>query len=84
MASCCFIWKYAQVFKRVPFQVIRMTAGFGPFELPICVLLQRRRDHSPPEACFYLRSPALGWLSQRYEFTVTKRNGGGAEWVELL
>jgi len=37
-----------------------MTTGFGPFELPTCGLLQRGRDHSPPKACFYLRSPAFG------------------------
>ena len=61
----------------------RMTTGFRPFELPTCGLLQRGRDHSSPKACFYLRSPALGWLSQYYEYTVVKRNGGGAEWVEL-
>ena len=28
-----------------------MTTGFGPFEVPTCGLLQRRRDHSPPKAC---------------------------------
>ena len=49
-------------------------------------LLQRGRDHSPPKACFYLRSPALDWLShaQYYKYTVAKQNGGGAEWVELF
>ena len=40
--------------------------------------------HSPPKACFDLRSPALGWLSKYHEYTVAKQNGGGAEWVELL
>ena len=30
----------------------RMNAGFGPFELPTCGLLQRGWDHSPPKACF--------------------------------
>ena len=60
----------------------RMTTGFGPFELPTCGLLQRGRDHSPPKACFYLRSPALGWLSQ-YEYTVAKQIVGEV-WAELL
>ena len=31
---------------------------------------QRGRDHSSSKACFNLRSPALGWLSQYYEYTV--------------
>ena len=31
-----------------------------------------------------MRSPALGWLSKYYEYTVAKQNGGGAEWVELF
>ena len=60
----------------------RMTTGFSPFELPTCVLpvLLRGQDHSP----FYLRSPALGWFSKYYEYTVAKQNGGGSEWVELF
>jgi len=33
---------------------------------------------------FYLRSPALGWLSKYCEYTVAKQNGGGAKWVELF
>ena len=57
-----------------------MTTGLGPFELPTCGLLQRGQDAF---FNFYLRSPAFGWLSQRYEYTLAK-NGGGAEWVELL
>ena len=61
-----------------------MVTGFGPFELPTCGLLQRGQDHSIPKACFYLRSPALGWLSQYYEYTVAKQNGGWTEWVELF
>ena len=48
------------------------------------MLKQRGRDHFPPKACFYFRSPTLGWLSQYYEYTVAKQNGGGAEWVELI
>ena len=43
--------------------------------------LQRGRDYSPPKACFYLRNPALGWRSQCSEYTVTKQNGGGAQWM---
>ena len=31
-----------------------------------------------------MRSPALGWLSKYYEYTVAKQNGGGAEMVELF
>ena len=46
-----------------------MTTGFGPFELMICGLLQRGRDHSPPKACFCSRTPALDRLSQYYEYT---------------
>ena len=64
--------------------VHRMTTGFGPFELLTCGLLQRGWDHSPPKACFYLRSPALRWLSQHYEYIVAKTKWGGAEWVGLL
>ena len=41
---------------------LRMTTGFGPFELPNCGLLQKGRDHSPPKFCF-VRSPA-SWLAQ--------------------
>ena len=62
----------------------RMTTGFGLFELPTCSLLHRGQDHSLLKACFYLRSPALSWLSQYYKYTVVKQNGGGAEWVELF
>ena len=40
--------------------------------------------YSPPKACFYLRSPALNWLSQYYKYTVAKQNGGEAEWAELI
>ena len=29
-----------------------MTTGFSPFEIPICVLLQRGQKYSPPKACF--------------------------------
>ena len=59
-----------------------MTTGFGLFELLTCGLLQRGRDHSPPKACFYLRSSALGWQSQFclvavYKYTATKQNGVG-------
>ena len=60
-----------------------MITGFGPFELSACGRLQSGRDHSPPKACFYLRSPALGWFSQCYEYTVAKQNGAGAEWEQL-
>ena len=55
----------------------RMTTGFGPFELLTC---DRKWDYSTPKARFYLS----GWLSQCYEYTVARPNGGGAEWVELL
>ena len=61
-----------------------MTTGFDPFELPTCGLLQGGWDHSRPKACFYLRSPALDWLSQYYKYTIAKQNGGGTEWVELF
>ena len=75
--SCCFVWKYAQKIAGLQGSTLsdhRMTTGFGPFELPTCGLLQRGRDHSPPKACFILRSPALGWLSKYYEYTVAKQN----------
>ena len=80
MASCCFISKYTGLQGRT-LSGDHMTTGFGPFELPTCGLLQRGRDHSPPKACFHLRSPALSWLSQYYKHTVAKQIGGGAEWV---
>ena len=47
----------------------------------------------PTKGLFNLRSPALGWLSKYYEYTVAKQNyeytvakqiGGGTEWVELF
>ena len=62
----------------------RMTTGFGSFELPTCGLLQRGRTTPYLRLVFYLRSPALVWLSQHYEYTVAKQNGAGAEWVELF
>ena len=40
---------------------LRMTTGFGPFELPTCGL-QKGRDHSPPKF-YFVRSPA-SWLAQ--------------------
>ena len=86
-ASCFFVWKYVEKNAGLQESTLsnhHMTTGFGPFELPTWGLLQRGRDHSPPKACFYLRCPALGWLSQRYEYTVAKQNGGGAELVRLL
>jgi len=60
----------------------RMTTGFGPFDLWPTT---ERAGPLPTDGLFlFERSPALGWLSQRYEYTVAKQNGGGAEWVELL
>jgi len=50
-----------------------MTTGFGPFELLTCGLQQRGWDHSPSNACFYLRSPALLWL-ECYEYTLTEHS----------
>ena len=40
--------------------------------------------NSQPKACFCLRSPALGWLSQYYKCTIAKQNGNEAEWAELF
>ena len=41
---------------------LRMTTGFGPFELPTRGLLQKGRDHSPPKFCFVMSSAF--WLAQ--------------------
>ena len=41
---------------------LRMTTGFGPFELLTHVLIQKGLDHSPPKFCFVM-SPAF-WLAQ--------------------
>ena len=74
--SCCFVWKYAQkilVFRGVPFPIIAWPQVVVPFNSRLtCGLLQREWYHSPPKACFYLRSPAFGWLSQCYEYTAAK------------
>ena len=59
----------------------RMTTGFGPFDLRPTT---ERVGPLPTDGLFLFKSPTLGWLSQRYEYTVAKQNGGGAEWVELL
>ena len=67
VASCCFVWKNAQNIAGVQGSTLsdhHVTTGFGPFELPTCGLLQSGRDHSPPKACFYLRSPVLDRPSQ--------------------
>ena len=45
--SCCFAGLQGSTLSDH-----RMTTGFSPFELPTCGLLQRGRDHSPPNACF--------------------------------
>ena len=65
--NCCFVWKYAQkmlVFREFPF----WSSHDHRFWSPTCGLLQRRHDHSPPKACFYLRSPTLGWLITQINF----------------
>ena len=40
-----------------------MTTGFGPFELPTHVLLQKGQDHSPRKFCF---AQPFGWHSYSY------------------
>ena len=65
----------------------RMTAGFGPFELPTRGLLQKGRDHSPPKVCFeepsfWLAHSAMG-IHSAINIQITKQIGGGAQWVEL-
>ena len=40
MASCCFVWKYAQKNTGLQGSTLsdhRMTTGIGPFELPVSV-----------------------------------------------
>ena len=87
MASCCFVWKYAQkilVFSGVPFPVIAWPHLSVPLNCQPVAYYREGQDHSPPKACFYLRSPAVDWLSQYYKYTVAKQIGGGGEWVELF
>ena len=44
----------------------------------------REGETTPSLRLVLLSSPALGWLSKYYEYTVAKQIGGGAEWVELF
>ena len=93
--SCCFVWKYAQKIAGLQGSTLsdhRLTTGFGLLT-PYLWTTTERAGPLPTLGLFYLRSPALGWLSkyceytvakQNYEYTVAKQNGDGAEWVELF